>query len=346
MLLDAIKQKEKEKQIEIQQEIEKYNQPYKRDTIFYFPEIHIIGGIESVIENLSSRYEFSVLYEKEDKERLKYFNDLGIETIKYVGQPIECDTLLRVLYGDAEIKAKKRKLFIHGMYYEKVDIPEHDEIYACSKTAAEQFEKVTGLKVDVLYNPIELIETTKPLIIGVFSRLSSEKGKWRYKYLIDKLKASNKPFLMLIFTDFPFEEDDKRVIMMNPVMNDTEWMKKCDYIANLSNTEAGSITMQKALKLGIPLIVTKLEILDEFKIDKTNAKILEMDMSNLDIDDLWNIPKVKWNEPISKEWEDIMKKKVFRERNEEPKKELKIEKEEIKKEAKEETKKKTTKKVK
>lgn len=342
MLLDVIKQKEKEKQIEIQQEIEKYNQPYKRDTIFYFPEIHIIGGIESVIENLSRRYEFSVLYEREDKERLKYFNDLGIETIKYVGQPIECDTLLRVLDGDGEIKAKKRKLFIHGMYYEKVDIPEHDEIYACSKTAAEQFEKVTGLKVDVLYNPIELIETTKPLIIGVFSRLSSEKGKWRYKYLIDELKASNKPFLMPIFTDFPFDVDDKRVIMMNPVMNDTEWMRKCDYIANLSNTEAGSITMQKALKLGIPLIVTKLEILEEFGINKDNAKILEMDMSNLDIEDLWNIPKVKWQEPVSKEWE-FMKKKVLREKKEEPKKEeIKIEKEEVK----EEPKKKTTKKVK
>lgn len=342
MLLDVIKQKEKEKQIEIQQEIEKYNQPYKRDTIFYFPEIHIIGGIESVIENLSRRYEFSVLYEREDKERLKYFNELGIETIKYVGQPIECDTLLRVLDGKAEIKAKKRKLFIHGMYYENVDIPEHDEIYACSKTAAEQFEKVTGLKVDVLYNPIELIETTKPLIIGVFSRLSSEKGKWRYKYLIDELKASNKPFLMPIFTDFPFDVDDKRVIMMNPVMNDTEWMRKCDYIANLSDTEAGSITMQKALKMGIPLITTKLPILDEFKIDNTNAKILEMDMSNLDIEDLWNIPKVKWQEPVSKEWE-FMKKKVLREKKEEPKKEeIKIEKEEVK----EEPKKKTTKKVK
>lgn len=40
-------------------------------------------------------------------------------------------------------------------------------------------------------------------------------------------------------------------------------------------------------------------------------------MSNLDIDDLWNIPKVNWHEPVSKEWEDIMKKKVFRERNSE-----------------------------
>jgi hypothetical protein len=39
-------------------------------------------------------------------------------------------------------------------------------------------------------------------------------------------------------------------------------------------------------------------------------------MSNLDIEDLWNIPVVKnWNKPNSKGWEKYMKKKVFRERN-------------------------------
>ena len=43
-----------------------------------------------------------------------------------------------------------------------------------------------------------------------------------------------------------------------------------------------------------------------------------------DIEDLWNIPQVKWQEPISKEW-DFMKKRVFREINkvEEPKEEPK-----------------------
>ena len=67
-----------------------------------------------------------------------------------------------------------------------------------------------------------------------------------------------------------------------------------------------------------PMIITKLSILDEMGVDKTNSKILEFDMSNLDIEDLWNIPVVKnWKKPNSKGWEDYMKKKVFRERNKE-----------------------------
>ena len=120
---------------------------------------------------------------------------------------------------------------------------------------------------------------------------------------------------MLIFTDIPFEYNDSRVVFMKPTLNNIEWMKKCDYILNPSDTEAGSYTLQEALKIGKPLIVTRLPILEEFGINESNAKILKFDMSNLDIEDLWNIPKInKGQEPISKEWEEIMKKRVFRER--------------------------------
>ena len=89
---------------------------------------------------------------------------------------------------------------------------------------------------------------------------------------------------MLVFTDLPFEEDGK-TIMIPPVMNPIGWMEKCDYIVQLSDVEAGSLTIQEALKLGKPIIVTKLDILNEFGINESNAKILEMDMSNLDIEE-------------------------------------------------------------
>lgn len=351
MLADVMKEREKLKQHLIQEDLDQYNRPYKRDVVLYFSYIHIIGGIETWIKNLSKDFTFTLVYDTADKERLEYIKSLGIETIKYVGQSIECDLLIRTLFGNAQFKAKKTMLFVHGDY-SKLDmddietIPEYDEIYAVSKVSAEGFEKATGILPKVLYNPVYIDKSIKPLVIGVFSRLSAEKGKKRIEYLIEQLKASNKPFLMFIFTDLPFEIGCKNVVFLNPVMNPSGWMEICDYICQLSDTEAGCYTMQEALKLGKPLIITKLPILEEFGINESNAKIMEFDMSNLDIDDLWNIPKVKWNEPISEEWEDIMKKKVFRERNEEPKKEVKIEKEEIKEEKKEEPKKKTTKKVK
>ena len=324
MLADVLKELERARIESNKEEYERYNHPYKRDTIIYFSEVHVIGGIEKWIENLSRRFEFSVVYDKGNQERLDQFNKLGIETIKNVGQPIECDTLIMFLWSNkADIRAKKKILFIHGIYTSMEDIgeiPEYDEIYAVSKVAADEFEKTSGREVNVLYNPVDVNEATKPLFLGVFSRLSSEKGRWRIEHLISELERSKRPYLMIIFTDIPFESKGN-VVFIKPTMNPTEWMRKCDYIVQLSDTEAGSLTMQESLKLGIPLICTRLPILDEFGINESNSKIIEFDMSNLDIEDLWNIPRFKWQEPISKEW-DFMKKKLFRERQEEPKVEV------------------------
>ena len=343
MLADVVKQREQERIEQLQRERSKHNKPYKRDTIIYFSYLHTIGGIETWIYNLSKRYEFSVLYDKADECQLKRLNDSGVETILNVGQPIECDKLLFMLWGNkTNIKAKKKYLFLHGVYnnMEEVGtIPEYDEMFAVSKTASESFYKVTGIKPKVLYNPVEIEHKNKPLIFGVFSRLSREKGKDRIIYLLNKLVECNKQFLMFIFTDLPFDYDDNRVIFIKPTLDIIGWMEKMDYILQLSDTEAGSYTIQEALKVGKPLIITKLPILEEFGINESNAKILEFDMSNLDIEDLWNIPVVKnWKEPVSKEWEDIMKKKTFRE--------MYNEKEEVKEEIKVEEPKKTTKKKK
>lgn len=329
MLADVVKDIEKKRIEEYNRERAKYNKTYKRDTIIYFNTIHIIGGIETWIYNLGKRYEFSVVYDNADEKQLERLESIGIETIKNVGQKIECNTLLFMPHdNNADIKANKKYLFIHGLYNNKKevgDIPEYDEIYACSKVASEYFEKATGIKPKVMYNPIDVEIKEEPLILGVFSRLSKEKGKDRIIYLLDKLIEQNKEFLMLIFTDLPFDYPDSRVVFIKPTLNNLGWMKKCDYVVQLSDTEAGSLTLQESLKLGIPLIVTKLPILEEFGINNSNAKILEFDMSNLDIDDLWNIPFGIWKEPVSQEWEDIMKKKVFRElraeKPEEPKEE-------------------------
>ena len=343
MLADVVKEREIERQRLYQAEVDKYNKLYKRDTIIYFNTIHTIGGIETWIYNLGKRYEFSVVYDRADEEQLKRLNDIGIETIKNVGQQIECDTLLFMLHdNNANIKANKKYLFIHGLYNNKKEvgnIPEYDEIYACSKVASEYFEKATGIKPKVMYNIIDTEIKEEPLILGVFSRLSKEKGKNRIIYLLDKLNEQNKPYLMLIFTDLPFDYPDNRVIFIKPTLDIMGWIKKCDYVVQLSDTEAGSYTLQESLKMGIPLITTKLDILKEFNIDHSNAKILDYDMSNLDINDLWNKPVVKdWKEPRSKEWEVIMKKKVLRERNL-VKPEVKAEVKEVKTEPKEEKKK-------
>lgn len=319
MLADVIKEREKNKLLEAQLELAKYNHPYKRDTIIYFDNIYKLGGIQTWIMNLALEYEFSVLYDRGDKERIHYIESMGTECIKNVGQEIECNRLIRCMWGKpTNIKTKEIDLVIHGDYRNIVhddEVPKHDKVIAVSEEAAKGWKECYGEDAEVIHNPVSIFKETKPLIIGVFSRLSQEKGSWRYKYLINELKKANKPFLMLIFTDLPFEETDKRVIINEPVMNPSGWMQICDYIALLSDTEACPYNALEAMKMKKPMIITKLPVLNEMGINESNAKILEFDMSNLNIDDLWNVPEVKnWKEPDSKGWEKYMKKKVFREK--------------------------------
>ena len=117
MLADVMKEREKERILELEKQRSIYNKPYKRETIIYFNTIHTIGGIETWIYTLGKKYNFSVVYDKADKKQLERLNSIGIETILNVGQEIEFNTLLLMLWdNNANIKAKKRYLFIHGVY--------------------------------------------------------------------------------------------------------------------------------------------------------------------------------------------------------------------------------------
>ena len=335
MLADVLKQREAERIKITQEEYAKFNKPFKRDTMIYFNDIYKVGGIQTWICNLAEDYEFSVVYDKGDSKRIKYLEDLGIECIKYVGQELECDTLIRCMWGTTPFKANFTILAIHGDYskliYRKEDVPEHDIVVAVSKDSAKGWKEYYGEEAEVIYNPVKIRED-KPIVIGCFSRLSAEKGVKRYKYLIEQLKSSGRPFLLLFFTDLPFEEEDSRVVFVEPVLNPIGYMRICDYIALLSDTEACPYNVLEALKIKKPLLITRLPILEEMGVNETNAKIYDFDMVNLDIDDLWNIPVVKdWKEPDSKGWDKYMKKRVFRELHKEVKEEPKEEVKEVKK---------------
>ena len=107
MLAEVMKQREAEKIRHTQEEIAKYTHPYKRDTIIYFNDLYKLGGIQTWIVNLHQKYEFSVVYDKGNEDRIKYMESLGIDLIKYVGQDIECNTLIRCMWGNTPIRAKK-----------------------------------------------------------------------------------------------------------------------------------------------------------------------------------------------------------------------------------------------
>ena len=63
----------------------------------------------------------------------------------------------------------------------------------------------------------------------------------------------------------------------------------------LSDDESFCLFIQECLKLKVPVIVTDLPVYRELKITEKEAHYLNLDMSNLDVDKIYNnIPKVNY----------------------------------------------------
>ena len=327
MLADVIEQKEAERRSLLQKEYEENNIQIECNVLIYSADIHLIGGIETWLYTIAKTYndcDIVILYDTADKkqiERLKKY----VRVYKNVNQNIKCNTIIysTVYAMEKRYDVNARKILtIHAdyKYQDSIpEVPEDVEIYAVSKVAQKSFSELTGREVKVLYNPISIDEPQKVLKIVVASRGSKEKGFDNVEIAIKKLQDKGRPFLMLIFTDLPFDCDDKRVIFMNPTLDIITWLNWADWIFNPSYTEAFSYTINEALCIGKPVIVCDIPMLKEIGITKEIAMICKTDMSDLSIDDLYDkIPTVENYMPPNskKEWENIMKKRIFREKKE------------------------------
>lgn len=325
MLADVIIQREKEKREKRNKLIEANSDPIKSNIVIYQYYIYKIGGIETWLYNVAkkySKYDITIVYRDADEKQLERLNKY-VKTAMYVGQPIKCNKIFYAMCGNyIEVDAKESYQCVHADYsydYGKVELPKFiDKVYTASEVARQGFKHITKKDIEVLYNPLLVEKPRKLLKLITASRLTHEKGKDRMIRMIKELKKKDIPFIWYVFTDFPFECEYEEVIFMKPRLNVAAYIDDADYLVQLSDTEAYCYSIQEALLLNTPIIVTKLPILKELNIDEKNAHILEFDMSNLDVNKIYNnIPKVNYT-PIQSndKWEEIlggdMKKKVLR----------------------------------
>lgn len=153
--------------------------------------------------------------------------------------------------------------------------------------------------------------------------------------MIEKLKEKNIPFIWQIFTDSDIESEYEEVIIRKPTLDIRNYIADSTYLVQLSSSEANPYSVMEANMLGVPCITTDLE---PFKEQGIVGYKVKLDMSDLDVEKIYKeIPKVEYKPKQSKEkWEELMKKKVYRERYYGKQEEItKEEKKEIRKETKE-----------
>lgn len=282
------------------------NEVTELDVVIHATFLEKIGGIETWVYYIAKKYnigQITLLYSRADKEQLDRLEP-HIKTLQYTGQKIKCNkiifTMAQHVIPELYESAKEKYLLVHANYgkvyeygYEK--FPEMDKVYAVSNVARDSLQKLTEQEVFTLYNPVELDKPRRLLKLISATRLTQEKGADRIQKLSEELDRKGIPYTWLIFTDRPPEKVSKNIILMKPRYNMSDYMAQADYGVQLSDDESFCLFVQECLKLKVPVIVTDLPVYDEVGITEKEGYILNLDMSNLDVDKIYNkIPKVNY----------------------------------------------------
>ncbi len=290
------------------------------DVVIYRSELGSIGGIETWAINLAKRYgkthKMAVAYGMGAHETIR---DLAqhVETIKYAGQPIKTRTAIFCydFMGFETCEAEEKIHAIHadyGVINLPIRIPEGvDKFVAVSETARQGFAQVSKNDSQVVYNPVEIGDTSKIIRLVSGTRLTSEKGLTRMVDLAHALDRLGVFYEWHIFTNYnqqkPFSPS---VIFRSPTRKLLSYAKDADYLVQLSDTESYGFSIVESLAVGTPVVVTDIAVLPELGVSEKNAIIVPLEKANYEViaQKIAN-SKLKFSyTPPADKWDDIFGK--------------------------------------
>lgn len=304
------------------------------------------GGVDTFDYNfckrLKDKYDITFLYKEGVKSTIDRLKDLDIDVQKYdSNKKYICDICILASawdgYPETVIAKSGRYIqMVHADYEQKdlIDFEYHKwhkttEHVGVSDQVCKSFTKLfPNEKITRIYNILDDRQETQPILKLVSAtRLSKEKGYARMLELAESLKKNNIKFRWTVFTDLslynqkPFDMDE--FVYMNPTRNIFDYIAEADYGVQLSDTEGYSYFINECLQYGTPVICTDFPSAYESVEDGVSGYILDMDLSNLDVDKIVNnIPnKFKYTEKGKiTDWTNLLNKKVAL-----PKKKYKVE---------------------
>ena len=294
------------------------------------------GGVDTFDYNfckrLKDKYDITFLYKEGVKSTIDRLKDLGVDVQKYdSNKKYVCDVCILASawggYPETVIAKSGRYIqMVHADYEQKdlIDFEYHKwhkttEHVGVSDQVCKSFTKLfPNEKITRIYNILDNKQETQPILKLVSAtRLSKEKGYNRMLELAESLKKNGIKFRWTVFTDLslynqkPFDMDE--FVYMNPTRDIFDYIAEADYGVQLSDTEGYSYFINECLQYGTPVICTDFPSAYESVEDGVSGYILDMDLSNLDVDKIVNnIPnKFKYTEKGKvSDWTKLLNKKV------------------------------------
>lgn len=293
----------------------KIQKPLFTQVVIWTDKTFRIGGIETFIYNyclnLKDDYDILVLYNEMDAGRINRLLPHVRVMKNDLSKKIVCDTLLINRIGDVPPKNIKYKQCVQMVHTCRLNdawtVPTNRDFVVYPTNVVKDSYSVDGV---VINNFRYEGEVRRPLRLISATRLTEEKGEERMIALANILIENGIPFVWEIFAERPLKKMPDGMVFINPKMNIMDYMVDCDYLVQLSDSEAFCYSIVEALSLGIKVITTPIPVLKEIGVvDGLNGIVVPFDMSNIDVSRIYGADFVEVsvdNSKIKKQWRRIL----------------------------------------
>ena len=298
--------------------------PIKTQVVVYCEFVNRVGGISTFLYNfchyMKEYYDILVLYEKYDPMQLMKIEQIVRCERNTKERAIKCDTLILNRLTDRipeNIMFNKSIQICHACAQVDLRIPtDRDVLVNVSQAAKDSWKEEA--KIGIVINNMPFTNC-KPLITLISATRTGayDKGEndRRMRKLCELLEAANIKWLWLSFSNNRLENMPPSFINMPATTDIQTYIKRSDYLVQLSDEEAFCYSVVEALLMGTAVITTPLSVLNELGVeDGKNGYVVPFDM-DFDVKKLLNVPEFKYHydtEKRIKQWkESLGKEKPF-----------------------------------
>lgn len=296
-----------------------------------------IGGIETALETLVRTFkdeDITVLVNaradgaQEQIKRLerycKVIFDNDYQTVYEADVALLFTPIMQSVPLD-NIKARKIYQFVHSDIKGLMRHPQWQsftwkpdarisKVIAVSETAQKGLKEALGVDsviVPNIFKPREM-----PMTFLFISRATMEKGLDKALELAKRFDEAGKDYVLLIASlvdpygsYWPPIDSNKRIIYLNASIYNPIFYRCADYVIQMSTSESYCYTIREAMANGCAVIGSKIPEIEKVVKDGVNGYLLNDDLSNLDIDKIFDkIPRPNgYTEKISPEWQKVLK---------------------------------------
>jgi glycosyltransferase involved in cell wall biosynthesis len=270
--------------------------PRKTQVIIYIDTTNKYDGLTTWMFNfcttMSRYYDIEIIHECLPINQINRLRKIVRVQQNSKAKSFSCDTLLMMRISaevPENIYYKQIYQMVHCVKQKGYEVKRPwDRCVFVSETSQRSFNTDKG---HVIYNLGNTTPEKKSLLLVSTTRVNSDdKGKQdeRMIKLGRQLKRYEIPFVWIYFSENKLSGAPAEMVRMDPVDDVRDFVRKADFLVQLSDNEAFCYSIQEALQMGVPVLTVDMPILRELKFENGRYGLILPDDMNYDCRKLLN----------------------------------------------------------